>query len=404
MARMTDFGFLFRSPDGSIKWCRLPDGEAMGEPIPCQGVSELSLGDAVAIGTENGTIRLRDFETAADIGDPLRGPLTDVHSLAVSKDVVVSGGRDCIVRVWDRSTLFPPNLGHADPLVGLDHADANSGVDSIVLTGNILAVGTRDGRVHILDPSTGRVAQELKDPFCNSKGCFVTANETLVLAHSSTGEIAAWSRATGDRIAPPIRQGAAAPTKSLLLSDNLLIEVATDETISLWDSRTAKPILSFDRDDFRGLAVAATRNTLAAGDREGYVRLCQLRHGRIVGKPTVIYQPDNWTPKEPIDNIAVSDKFVYFSTGEYARVYDRKTNREICFLPRYSDEHFGPLVISGNTILCGLNNNVVVWDAMTRGKAGIISVGSPVHCIAAKNSALFVGCSNGLLRIDFADN
>jgi WD40 repeat protein len=74
----------------------------------------------VVSGGEDGTVRVWDLETGASCGEPLRGHDGLVNAVAVGavggRHVVVSGGEDGTVRVWDLET----GASRGEPLRGHD--------------------------------------------------------------------------------------------------------------------------------------------------------------------------------------------------------------------------------------------------------------------------------------------
>ena len=81
-------------------------------------------GRAVIVsGGEDGTVRVWDLATGRPVGEPLRGHDGPVESVAVGelegRAVIVSGGADGTVRVWDLATGRPvgePLRGHDGPV------------------------------------------------------------------------------------------------------------------------------------------------------------------------------------------------------------------------------------------------------------------------------------------------
>ena len=87
------------------------------------------------------------------------------------------------------------------------------------------------------------------------------------------------------------------------------------------------------------------------------------------------------------------------STGQFiGEIYPPL--QDVIFTRRGKLRHATPVVISGNVIVFGTARGIEFWNATTRRSILKIHLGSPVTSIALKQSAVFVGCFNGLVRID----
>ena len=84
-------------------------------------VAELDGRPVVVSGGEDRTVRVWDLATGAPVGDPFTGHTGAVNAVAVAeldgRPVVVSGSDDRTVRVWDLATGAPvgdPFTGHTE--------------------------------------------------------------------------------------------------------------------------------------------------------------------------------------------------------------------------------------------------------------------------------------------------
>ena len=102
----------------------------------------------IVSGGDDATVRVWDAATGNPIGDPYTGHTDGVNAVAIGqvegRTVIVSGGADATVRVWDAATGTPigdPYTGHTDGV-------------------NAVAIGQVEGRTVIVsggDDATVRV-------------------------------------------------------------------------------------------------------------------------------------------------------------------------------------------------------------------------------------------------------
>jgi WD40 repeat protein len=101
-------------------------------------------------GSGDGTVRIWDAETGAEVSAPLVGHSNRVNSVAFSPNCrhIVSGSRDNTVRIWDAETgaeVSAPLVGHSN------------WVNSVAFSsdGRHVVSGSRDNTVRIWDAETG---------------------------------------------------------------------------------------------------------------------------------------------------------------------------------------------------------------------------------------------------------
>jgi WD40 repeat protein/serine/threonine protein kinase len=291
-------------------------------------------GKALATGAGGGTIRVWDTATN-EVAAFLRGHTADVTALAYAPDgqSLVSGGRDGTVKVWDVAARRDPSVLAGNRTV----------FNSLAFSpdSKILAVGDlRDETVKLWDVASRRQF----DTFKCEKGplwsvAFSPSGQT-VASRSGDGTVQLWDVATRRRAAefpvgfpgPPSWlafsphgtflavgvQGAETvvvwdrvnrrPFKELgpgsmvqFSPDGTLLAAASGDTVRLWDVASFQKVAEFPspKAQITSLAFAPDGRTLAAGDKDGTLRLWDVLQKRQVasrrghtGRCGVVFSPD----------------------------------------------------------------------------------------------------------------
>jgi WD40 repeat protein len=124
-------------------------------------VAELDGRPVVVAGGENATVAVWDLATRAPIGQPLTGHTGAVHAVATAeldgRPVVVSGSKDGAVRVWDLASGAP--IGQPLTVRSVDPLTDRTVVNAIAiaqLDGRPVVVsGSGDGTVQAWDLASG---------------------------------------------------------------------------------------------------------------------------------------------------------------------------------------------------------------------------------------------------------
>jgi WD40 repeat protein len=117
----------------------------------CAESRSLLVGGGVAVyGSSDCTIRIRDAQTGAAVGQPLEGHTRYVTSVAYSPDgrTVVSGSHDNTIRIWDAQTgaaVGQPLEGHTGYVRSVAYSP----------DGRTIVSGSDDRTTRIWDASSG---------------------------------------------------------------------------------------------------------------------------------------------------------------------------------------------------------------------------------------------------------
>ncbi|MFJ7907199.1 WD40 repeat domain-containing protein [Kitasatospora sp. NPDC096204] len=216
-------------------------------PVPVDGR------EVVVTGGNDGTVRLWDLATGEAVGEPMADHTGQVRAVAAAeldgRAVAVSAGTDETVRVWDLTTrrlLYFPLAGHFDWVTG---------VDTAVVRGRAVAVTCGDDlSVRVWDLATGQpVGKPMRAPApANPRAARPTALVTTVvlrrpvaLTGDFQGVVRVWDLAKGRQFLPPVKTGGGAVQALAVVDVDGRPAVAVgawDGTTGLWDLATARPV------------------------------------------------------------------------------------------------------------------------------------------------------------------
>ncbi|MGW1177231.1 hypothetical protein ACWD4P_26395 [Kitasatospora sp. NPDC002543] len=280
---------------GGCRWSVAGHGEAVGAIAAVPAAVD---GRAVVVtGGDDGTVRLWDVATGEAVGEPMTDHTGRVHAVAAAeldgRAVAVSAGTDEAVRIWDLTTrrlLHPPLPGHTDWVTGAATA---------VLRRRPVAVTCGDDcSVRVWDLATGEpVGKPMRDPAApaGSRPGRLTAVATTVILRRPVavtgdfqGTVRIWDLARGRELLPPVRTGHG-PVQAVAVVDAggrpAVAVGAWDGTTTLWDLATARPVgesLAVAHERPQEVAAVATGagTTVATSDDSGLLRLWDAATGR----------------------------------------------------------------------------------------------------------------------------
>ena len=263
------------------------------------GVQSVAVGEwdgraVIVSGGRDGTVRVWDLATGRPVGEPLRGHDGGVWSVAVGerdgRAVIVSGGNDGTVRVWDLATGRPVG----EPLRGHD-----GGVWSVAVgewDGRAVIVsGGRDGTVRVWDLATDRpVGEPLRghDGGVSSVAVGERDGRAVIVSGGNDETVRVWDLATGRAVGEPLR-GHDYLVRSVALGEldgrAVIVSGGEDGTVRVWDPATGRPVGEPLRGHVGVWSVAVGkwdgRAVIVSGGGDGTVRVWDLATGQPVGEP-----------------------------------------------------------------------------------------------------------------------
>lgn len=196
-------------------------------------------GKVLASAGDDPVIQLWDLATGK-AGARLAGHADWVLSLTVSTDGkwLASGGYDGIVRVWEVASgkklleipakpVTPPNMPAAAP--NPVHALAFSP------DGKLLAIGDREGLIHLAGTTDGKVVRSLPGHTSTVTGLAFHASGTVLASGSKDNTVRLWTPANGQALKTLEGHTAWVQGIAFLARGTRLASVSADQTVRLWD-------------------------------------------------------------------------------------------------------------------------------------------------------------------------
>ena len=220
---------------------------AMAAWVHAVAVAELDGRPVVISGGGDRTVRVWDLATGAPVGDPFTGHGDWVRAVAVAeldgRPVVISGSIDETVRVWDLATGAPvgyPFTGHGGPV----HAVAVAELDGRP----VVISGSNDRTVRVWDLATGA---PVGYPFTGHGGPVLAVavaeldGRPVGISGSSDRTVRVWDLATGAPVGDPFT-GHGGPVNAVAVAEldgrPVVISGSNDGTVRVWDLATGDPV------------------------------------------------------------------------------------------------------------------------------------------------------------------
>lgn len=317
----------------------------------------------VAAASENGSVRLWDTRTAAQVhvGSGERGWCYGM-SLTDDATLLATAGDDGLIRIYEltpgeagdprtdldtpvrrldtrrrpaRAIAFSPDttllaVGHPDGTVGLWNPWSGRPTATLkasglrVLTvafspdGERLAAGTDSGAVHVWDSVAARgapagpptpPARRLAGHADWVHAVAFSPDSELLASASGSGTIRIWDAATGALRQRLVGHGGRMFTVAFAPDGRLLAAGGEDGIIRLWDPYTGSELarLAGHTEEIRSVAFAPSGDVLASGSGDGTMRLWAVADGGRAVATMLGLSDDRWTALFPDGSYKTSD-------------------------------------------------------------------------------------------------
>jgi WD40 repeat protein len=287
--------------DGTVRLWHVDPGElppgGVGEPARIGAIAAIptEADDQLAVGRDDGSVQLHMMASGMPAGEELTGHRGAVHAVGSARlpdgrAVLVTGGAERTVRVWDAATggrLAGPLRGHQ----GTIHAVAvlRSGPSEW-----LLASAGSDGAIYLWDPVSGR---PIGSPLRGHEGpiwCLAVvgtpAGSDSLISGSEDGTLRLWQLNRSGAVELMRADVPGTVKAAVVVSDEPAAQVVaaggSDGVVRLLDTATWRVVYSLQDGtpaEITALAaVPAAATMLAAGHGDGVIRLWHPDSGRLL--------------------------------------------------------------------------------------------------------------------------
>ena len=258
------------SASASVSAASTLTGNALGLGNPCGSVLGYGNKDAIVVsGGCDRDVRVWDLRTG-QCKHVLRGHTSTVRCLKVldGKPIAVSGSRDSTLRVWNVETGE-----HLHLLAGHQHS-----VRCIEVAGNKVASGSYDGTCRVWDLDTGRCLHTLRGHIHYIYA--VAFDGKRVATGSLDSTVRVWSAETGDCLA--MFQGHTSLVGQLQLLDNTLVTGGSDGRVIVFSLKTYECLHRLCAHDNSVTCLQFDDRYIITGGNDGRVKLWDFNTGKFI--------------------------------------------------------------------------------------------------------------------------
>lgn len=245
----------------------------------------------------------------------LRGHTSTIRCLKVldSRPIAVSGSRDTMVRVWDiaRGRAVHVLQGHTDSVRCLE------------VSGNLVVSGSYDATCRLWDVDTGECLRVFRGHYHEVYS--VAFDGELVATGSLDSHVRIWSASTGECIA--LVQGHTSLVGQIQLFGNTLVTGGSDGRVIVYDTATLETVHRLSAHDNSVTCLQFDDRYVVSGGSDGFVKMFDMKTGQLVREMT--------TPCEAVWRVSfLDDRCVIMCRRGGRTVMEiwtfRPTDEELC--------------------------------------------------------------------------
>ncbi|CAE6474104.1 unnamed protein product [Rhizoctonia solani] len=245
-----------------------------GQPDACNASSGWGQSGAIVVsGGCDRDVRVWDLSTGNCL-HVLKGHTSTIRCLKVldARPIAVSGSRDTTVRVWDiaRGREVHVLQGHTDSVRCLEVA------------GNLVVSGSYDATCRLWDVDTGECLRVFRGHYHEVYS--VAFDGELLATGSLDSHVRIWSASTGDCIA--LLQGHTSLVGQVQLLGNTLVTGGSDGRVIIYDTATLQTVHRLSAHDNSVTCLQFDERYLVSGGSDGFVKLYDMKTGQYIREMT----------------------------------------------------------------------------------------------------------------------
>jgi F-box and WD-40 domain protein CDC4 len=332
-------------------------GESIIKHItPDQGVvTSLHLTDKyIVVAMDNAKIHV--FNTVGEHQKTLKGHVMGVWAMVPWDDILVSGGCDRDVRVWDMSSgrSLHTLRGHTSTVRCLKMSDANTAISGsrdttlriwdlptgmcknvlvghqasvrcLAIHGDLVVSGSYDTTARIWSISEGRCLRTLTGHFSQ---IYAIAFDGLRIATGSLDtSVRIWDPKSG--MCTAILQGHTSLVGQLQMRGDTLVTGGSDGSVRVWSLQSNTPIHRLAAHDNSVTSLQFDENRIVSGGSDGRVKIWSVETGQLVrelSQPAEAVWRVAFEEEKAVIMASRSNRTVMEVSGILFSVYDLNTN------------------------------------------------------------------------------
>ncbi|KAJ1306488.1 hypothetical protein OPQ81_007491 [Rhizoctonia solani] len=250
------------------------DGKTNGQADACNASSGWGQSGAIVVsGGCDREVRVWDLTTGNCL-HVLKGHTSTIRCLKVldARPIAVSGSRDTTVRVWDiaRGREVQVLQGHTDSVRCLEVA------------GNLVVSGSYDATCRLWDADTGECLRVFRGHYHEVYS--VAFDGELLATGSLDSHVRIWSASTGDCIA--LLQGHTSLVGQMQLLGNTLVTGGSDGRVIVYDTATLETVHRISAHDNSVTCLQFDERYVVSGGSDGSVKMYDMKTGQFVREMT----------------------------------------------------------------------------------------------------------------------
>lgn len=346
-------------------------------------------GDILVSGGCDRDVRVWDMSSGKAV-HMLRGHTSTVRCLKMcDSKTAISGSRDTTLRIWDIETGVCKHV-----LVG-----HQASVRCLEIHGDLVVSGSYDTTARIWSISEGRCLRTLQGHF--SQIYAVAFDGRRVATGSLDTSVRVWNVADGKCLA--ILQGHTSLVGQLQLRNDTLVTGGSDGSVRVWSLQTYTPIHRLAAHDNSVTSLQFDDSRIVSGGSDGRVKVWDLARGNMVrelGQPAeavwrVVFEEEKAvvlasrggrTVMEVSDGLISVSMFVF--TNRHAQVWSFAPPEDVDGTKRYGSPMSMPeIAIGSSPDLLEKDTDVVMGEIYESDSQGLDGSSGPSHDTALDHEA-----------------